>query len=203
MARVEYNPENDRRRVDVFPRVIDMRSPEFRQRQEEMVLRRRLAEAEAAAERLRREHETAIAEASKAVEERIATASERVKTMIATLEHVRQEENRAARNILIERSCPEWLRDFIEQMCEARKVSMLKVVMGKRDPDVIAVRDLAIYEARRRQRKGSLSKIGRYFNRDHTSIMASLARHSLRTGAPPLTESCYLERSSLLGSARP
>lgn len=112
---------------------------------------------------------------------------------------VAESERQQARTKMAQRGCPQAVRDLIERISVERGVSMLAIVTGKRGYQVVKARDEAIYEARQRQTaiNKSLPRIAGYFGLDHTSVMASLARYSLRTGKPPLTESSYYRRRVL------
>lgn len=104
-----------------------------------------------------------------------------------------------AKKVLAARECPEEYVAIIEAICRKRVVSMLPLVTGNRAYEMVKARDEAIYSLRGRQsgKQRSLPRLGRYFGLDHTSVMASLARYSLRTGKPPLTQSSYYRRRVL------
>lgn len=104
-----------------------------------------------------------------------------------------------ARTLLAKRGCPAAVRDLIERIAVERKVSMLAIVTGRRGYQVVKARDEAIYDIRQRQTavNRSLTRIGDYLGLDHTTVMAALARYSLRSGRPALTESSYYRRRVL------
>lgn len=85
------------------------------------------------------------------------------------------------------RGMPAWARRVVEEVANRSGVSLEMIASDRRFHSVVHARDEAIYALKDRRAVLSMPMIGKWFNRDHTSIMYSIACHSERTGSPELT----------------
>lgn len=79
------------------------------------------------------------------------------------------------------------IRQCMERIASETGVSVEEMRGLSRKKHIVHARHAAMYEARSCTGK-SLPIIGRAFNRDHTTVINGIAKHSTRTGAPSLTE---------------
>jgi hypothetical protein len=81
---------------------------------------------------------------------------------------------------------PEWARQIAEETAIRHGICVSEIANGSRKYKVVRVRNEAIYLVKARKPMLSSSQLGRWFDRDHTTILHALASHSDATGAPAL-----------------
>lgn len=104
---------------------------------------------------------------------------------------VQEVERKSVMQELAGRGCPPDVRALIIETANTHGVSPRELVFESRKQRIVKARDEAIYEVKRAKPMRSLPRIGQWFDRDHTSIMASLARHAARTKQPSFTSSTW------------
>lgn len=90
-------------------------------------------------------------------------------------------ENRAIRHL------PEWVRCIVRDAAEKHSVRMSDILSPSRARAVVRARCEALYFTKDSKPWLSSSQLGKWFGRDHTSVLFSIARHSEHTGATRLT----------------
>jgi len=80
---------------------------------------------------------------------------------------------------------PEWALGIVDEVCARRDICPSDMASSRKYKAVHA-RNEAIYFIKARKPSLSSTQIARWFARDHTSILHSLASHSDATGAPAL-----------------
>lgn len=85
------------------------------------------------------------------------------------------------------RRLPEWVRDIVVATCKRHRQPVLAMFQDMRNQGIVVCRDEILYTIRA-AREPSFPIIGGWFRKDHTTIMAAVARHAERTGLPVL---CY------------
>lgn len=97
---------------------------------------------------------------------------------------LRLQEISRARSIMCEHSVPKWVRELVIEIAARHDVSPGEVYSASRRRVVVAARQEAIYQTKATKPKTSSITIGKWFNRDHTTIFHSLAvYHRLHGGA--------------------
>lgn len=104
---------------------------------------------------------------------------------------VHEVERKSVMKELAGRGCPPDVRELIVRTAKTHGVSLREVVFKSRTRCIVRARDEAIYEVKRDKPMRSLLRIGRWFDRDHTTVMASIARHAALTGQPSYTSSTW------------
>ncbi|TIN82767.1 MAG: hypothetical protein E5X94_00700 [Mesorhizobium sp.] len=84
------------------------------------------------------------------------------------------------------RAMPEWAVAIVDEVCQRRDMCPGALASRTRKHKVAAVRNEAIYLIKARKSSISGPRLGRWFDRDNTSILHSLARHSEESGLPRL-----------------
>jgi hypothetical protein len=102
----------------------------------------------------------------------------------------RVEEEREARHqgllTFKRRYMPEWARQIVDETCQKHGVCPSDMARDNRRHKMVKARNEAIYLIKDRKPVLSSEQIARWFDRDHTSILHSIASHSEATGAPAL-----------------
>lgn len=106
---------------------------------------------------------------------------------IERAERLRVQEIDRARHSMCEHSVPQWVRELVIAVAQEFGVSPSDVYSDNRYRDVVHARQAAVYRVKQTKPKLSLSMIGKWFCRDHTTIAHSLAVYSRRFGMPALT----------------
>lgn len=91
-----------------------------------------------------------------------------------------------ALNTLRRRGVPVWARQIIEEVATRTGVSLELIAGHRKFRRVVHARNEAIYLMKVYRPALSTPQIAAWFNRDHTSILHSIAAHSELTGAPKL-----------------
>jgi chromosomal replication initiation ATPase DnaA len=82
---------------------------------------------------------------------------------------------------------PEWARMIVAEVCELRNVFVDDVAGMSRRHKVVRARNEAIYRIKASKPMLSSPQMGRWFNRNHVSILYALASYSDAKGLPNLT----------------
>lgn len=82
---------------------------------------------------------------------------------------------------------PRWVSDLVNRVAARRRVAVRDVLSRNRNRQVAAARDEIFYLIRQRNPNLSFPRIGQWFDRHHTAVMFSVAKHAERTGLPKLT----------------
>lgn len=102
-------------------------------------------------------------------------------------QRARDEIRRQARAIMARRGMPEWARDIVTETAERRSVHLDELVGNCRVYTVTAARQEAIYRVKAAKPMLSAPLLGKWFDRDHTTILHSLTCHQEATGLPPFS----------------
>lgn len=98
-----------------------------------------------------------------------------------------KEELRAAGLSRLKRwGMPEWARNIVIEVCERTDVCPGEIASDARFQRVVKARREIIYRIKETKPILSTPQLGRWFNRDHTSILHSIAMHQEQCGAPRL-----------------
>lgn len=84
------------------------------------------------------------------------------------------------------RYMPDWARDIVTEVCDRRGVHAVDMAGPSRRLPVVAARNEAIYLIKARKPILSSSRLGQWFDRDHTSCLYALASHAQASGLPAL-----------------
>lgn len=95
--------------------------------------------------------------------------------------------SRATKVEMKRRGMPEWAALIVLETAGKHGINPYFVAMPDRNASSVKARNEAIYRIKRTQPTLSAPQLGRWFDRDHTSILHSLAHHSEQTGEPRLT----------------
>lgn len=79
---------------------------------------------------------------------------------------------------------PEWVRRIVREVSEKHGVPPREILSRSRTVQVAAARTEAIYLTKATEPMTSAPTIGRWFGRDHTSVLTALARYQAKHGAP-------------------
>lgn len=97
-----------------------------------------------------------------------------------------EEIRRRSLNTLRKRGMPVWAREIVERVSHETCVSIDQMAGDGKKRRIIHARNQAIYQIKEARPDISTPRIGKWFAKDHTSILHSIASHSDRTGAPAL-----------------
>lgn len=84
------------------------------------------------------------------------------------------------------RSLPEWARQIVEESADRHNICVSDLASNNRKYKVVHARNEAIYRIKERKPQLSSPHIGRWFDRNHVSILYAIASYSDATGAPML-----------------
>jgi chromosomal replication initiation ATPase DnaA len=85
------------------------------------------------------------------------------------------------------RHLPEWIAEIIHATAEKHGIDICDLMGGSRTWNVGRARHEAYYRVKERKPALSLNQIGKFFQRDHTSILFGLAAHAERSGEHDFT----------------
>lgn len=94
-------------------------------------------------------------------------------------------EKHASRNFR-RRGMPEWAYQIVREVAYRHRVYLTDVASSNRCRDVVAARTEAMYRIKAAKESVSSTQIGKWFEKDHTSILHGIASYQERTGAAPL-----------------
>jgi hypothetical protein len=94
--------------------------------------------------------------------------------------------NREGLRIFRERGTPQHFREIIKRVAEERKVSVTLIASKSHARKVVWARNAAMYAIKQARPMLSSPRLGKWFDRDHTSVLHGLASHAHREGAPNL-----------------
>lgn len=98
----------------------------------------------------------------------------------------REEMNRQGLLTLRRWGMPEWARDIVAEVCARRDVFISDLASACRRHKVVHARNEAIYRVKESKMTLSSPQIAAWFNRDHVSILYSIASHQQAEGLPKL-----------------
>lgn len=81
---------------------------------------------------------------------------------------------------------PAWAIDIVCRVAEKHNISPLRLVASTHRSIVVDARHEAIYEIKRAKPALSSTQIGKWFGRDHTSVLYGMARHAANNDLPPM-----------------
>jgi chromosomal replication initiation ATPase DnaA len=81
---------------------------------------------------------------------------------------------------------PDWARAIMRDVSERRDVCVNDMASASRNHKISRARNEAIYLVKARKPMLSSPQLGRWFNRDHTSILYSISSYQERNGLPRL-----------------
>ncbi len=84
------------------------------------------------------------------------------------------------------RGMPEAIRDIVKQVATSRCVAIMLIASESRMRVAVYARNEIMYLIKARNLSTSCPQMGRWFNRDHTSILHGIASHQERHNLPPL-----------------
>lgn len=97
-----------------------------------------------------------------------------------------EEIRRRSLAIFRRRGMPVWAREIVEDVANRTGVSLDKLAGDRRFRRVVYARNEAIYLVKDRKPTLSMPILAKWFARDHTSCLHSIASHSELTGASAL-----------------
>ena len=86
------------------------------------------------------------------------------------------------------RGMPQWAMEIVEHVAFQHCVGIDQIASGGRFRRIVRARDEAIYRVKEAKPVTSTPVLGKWFDRDHTSVLYSLSAHSERSGDPSLTK---------------
>ena len=105
---------------------------------------------------------------------------------IARSAAAREEMRRIGLRQFKERGTPQWAREIIIDVAERRGLCISDLAGRSRQDRITKARNEATYLIKARKPMLSSPQLGAWFERDHTSILHSLASYSEATGLPKL-----------------
>ena len=81
---------------------------------------------------------------------------------------------------------PEWALQIVEEACDRLRICPSEIAGPNRLFKAVQARNEVIYLIKDRKPVLSSTQLGKWFNRDHVSILYALASHASRTGLPQL-----------------
>lgn len=129
--------------------------------------------------------------AAKRRQEEIRAAAEAAESKVASIEVAVASYNdsliSAAKAAMRRNNMPDWIKKILFEVGAKHGISPYRMAVGNRSAEVVRARNEAIYRVKERKPKLSLPQIGKWFGRDHTSVLHSLAKHSEETGEHKFT----------------
>lgn len=92
-----------------------------------------------------------------------------------------------ARDLMRKRGTPQWVRELVSDMSANLRVSPLEVLRDCRFQTVVKARNAILYRIKEAKPKLSSPQIGKWFDRDHTTVLYGIAMHAQSKGIPQLT----------------
>lgn len=86
----------------------------------------------------------------------------------------------------VHRGMPQWAIDIVIEISERLGTCISDIADCKRTSLVVAARNEAMYRIKERKPSLSSPQIGKWFGRDHTSVLFAIASYQEATGADPL-----------------
>lgn len=102
-------------------------------------------------------------------------------------EEIREDNRTRGLRVFRRRGMPDWARSIVDQASVRTSVGIDLIASDSKIHRIVRARDEAIYRIREARPTVSAPLLGKWFGRDHTSVLYSIAAHSERTGAPALT----------------
>lgn len=106
------------------------------------------------------------------------------KTQSATA--IIQSLHRIGMKMFARRGLPEWAREIVSDVAAKHLVSVYDLAGEGRSVKIVAARHEAIYRLKEHKQTLTSTQIGKWFARDHTSILFAIASHAEKTGEPKL-----------------
>lgn len=110
--------------------------------------------------------------------------ADRVEQLTARL--MQQEQDRTAK-VMSNRRIPLWVREIIREVSAKHDISPGEMISDSRRRNVIVARNEAIYLVKSVKMALSSPVIGRWFGKDHTTILHCLSSHAAKYDLPKLT----------------
>lgn len=104
-----------------------------------------------------------------------------------------------ALSIMRKNGVPEWMRDLVLCAAQDHGVSPVDIVGKTRKRTVVAARNQVWYTIRERNpSRYTWPMIGRWFGRDHTTVIYGVSKHAEEAGLRRLTTSEFREKREAL-----
>lgn len=81
---------------------------------------------------------------------------------------------------------PKWARDIVREVAYRHKIYVSDLASDNRFHDVVHARTEAMYRIKAAKPEVSSTQLGKWFDRDHTSVLHGIAAHQERAGVPAL-----------------
>ena len=94
--------------------------------------------------------------------------------------------NRRGLHMLRERGMPETFRGIVKRVSTRRRVAIMLIASASRMRIAVEARNEAMYLIKESHPKVSSPQIGKWFGRDHTSVLHGIASHQERHNLPKL-----------------
>ncbi|WP_165358297.1 helix-turn-helix domain-containing protein [Mesorhizobium sp. Pch-S] len=98
----------------------------------------------------------------------------------------RAELRRVGTKKCVHRGMPQWAIDIVQEIAERLGACISDIADSTRTSLVVAARNEAMYRVKERKPSLSSTQIGKWFGRDHTSVLFAIASYQEATGADPL-----------------
>lgn len=100
--------------------------------------------------------------------------------------HNLQAVEKHAENSFRRRGMPTWAYQIVREVGYRHRVYLTDIASSNRFREVVAARTEAMYRIKAAKPEISSTQIGKWFEKDHTSILHGIASYQERTGAAPL-----------------
>ncbi len=97
-----------------------------------------------------------------------------------------EEFNRHGLKVFRDRGMPEEVRKIVKDVADRHRVTVMLLASDSRMRIAVRSRNEAIYLSKQSRPKLSMPNLGRWFNRDHTSCLHSIASHQDLRNLPKL-----------------
>lgn len=108
-----------------------------------------------------------------------------------------EHDQRFAKEIMRDRIVPKWVREIVEQCARSHRVLVSELLGDSQRKAAVSARHEAFYAVKATKPTLSFPQIGRWFNRDHTSVIHGVSKHQHLYDLPKLTNKTWK------GGARP
>ncbi|AZO29346.1 helix-turn-helix domain-containing protein [Mesorhizobium sp. M1B.F.Ca.ET.045.04.1.1] len=106
-------------------------------------------------------------------------------------------------DMLAVRHVPLWAREIINEVASKHGVAANVIVMDFRDDKTCRARREAMYQIKVKKPTLSSPQIAKWFDKNWTTVLYSLARHSHETGDPPISNYSLEKRLQRPSTGRP
>lgn len=102
-----------------------------------------------------------------------------------------EHDQRFSKQVMRDRIMPKWVREIVEQCAATHKVLVSELLGDSQRKQAVAARHEAFYVVKAMKPVLSFPQIGRWFDRDHTSVIHGISKHQHLYDLPRLTSKVW------------